>query len=378
MHNSQGGTSLEGNPDGTMILLRGKINSRAEISKFCLECHGNGGSFNDTTHQPHGEKPPTVYGGDQLMWDGSKDFGQIGAGGDFFKEIGSDFTLSESGQVTAQGYGHSVGLVGALPPGRTNEISVDLTCTTCHSPHGADVLPGTNVFKPNLYRNLWVMKITGDFTDCLLCHDAPDDIRGSGFLNEMKTWVGGATGKYGEPGANYTPVVVNGVSVWPIYKGDPTVPANNNVYDGILGTNDRLDGGMGGWCARCHHSFHEMRDLSNVAGEDWRRHPINKLIKEDEVSGAGVDTIDFAHYTSIPDGYKVPAAFGGSAADIDNQTYYAKEEGKYKVFCLSCHFAHAGPYLDSLRWDYLASVGEGEQVANAIDSVTGCQQCHNR
>ncbi len=99
---------------------------------------------------------------------------------------------------------------------------------------------------------------------------------------------------------------------------------------------------------------------------------------EEEVSGTGVDTIDYAHYTGIEDGYKVPAAFAGSAANIGTQNYYAKDEGKYKVFCLSCHFAHAGPYRDSLRWDYLESVGLGEQVAHSIDSVTGCQQCHNR
>jgi len=378
MHNSQGGTSLEGNVGGSMILLRGKVTTRNDISKFCLQCHGKDGTFNGDAHQPHGERPPTVHGGSSLNWDDSKPFGEIGAGGDFFKELDTSFSLSTDGAVVALGYGHSVGITDALPPGHTSSVTMDLECTTCHSHHGTDVDPYPYVMKPNKYRNLWVMKTTGDFSDCLLCHDAPNDFRGSGYLNEMKTWVGGSTGKYAEVGSNYTPVIVNGVSIWPVYKGDPTVAANNNVYDGILGTGDSLDGGMAGWCARCHHSFHEMRDVSNVEGEDWRRHPINKIIVEAEVSGTGVDTIDYAHYTSIEDGYKVPTAFAGDTADISTQTYYAKDEGKYKVFCLSCHFAHAGPYRDSLRWDYLESVGSGEQVANAIDSITGCQQCHNR
>ncbi len=103
MHNSQGSTSLAGNAGGSMILLRGSVSSRSEISKFCLQCHGKDGAFNGDAHQPHGERPPTVHGGSSLNWDDSKPFGDIGAGGDFFKELDNDFSLFTDGAVASLG-----------------------------------------------------------------------------------------------------------------------------------------------------------------------------------------------------------------------------------------------------------------------------------
>ena len=61
-----------------------------------------------------------------------------------------------------------------------------------------------------------------------VCHQAPDDFKGSGYLRNMKTWVGGLTGRFGEVGANYIPEYENGVAIWPIYKDDPTIAANNS------------------------------------------------------------------------------------------------------------------------------------------------------
>ena len=379
MHNSQGGQGLGGASGGSLLLLNANVNSRAEISRFCLQCHGIGGSMAGNTFQPHGQPAPKVYGGNRINWDQSKDFSRIGAGGDFFMELTSTFDLSAAGSNNALGYGHSLGLVNAYPPGNLNGATVDLTCTVCHDPHGTDTDPGTDVMKPNVYRNLRVMYAPAG-VDCFLCHEAPNDFRSSGFLRNMKSWVGGITGRYGDAGANYTPEFENGVAIWPVYRGDPTIPANNNVYDGYpeVTATVAVGKGMSAWCARCHQVWHENRNLANAQGEDWTRHPVNKAIVDAEVSGAGVDTIDFAHYSSIPDGFKVPAAYAGDPANIGNATYYNRTDGEYEVFCLSCHFAHAGPYRDGLRWNYLSSVSAGAQVGNPVPTNIGCQQCHKR
>lgn len=379
MHNSQGNLDLGGATGGSIMMLRSNISSRTEISKFCLQCHGVGGSHATINFQPHGEQAPKVYGGNQINWDQTKEFGRIGAGGDFFMELTSGFDLSADGSVNALGYGHSVGLADAVPPGNENGATVDLTCTVCHDHHGTSTPPGTNVMRPNIFRNLRIMHAPPG-SDCLLCHGAVDDFRGSGFLANMRSWVGGITGKYGEAGSNYVPEVENGVAIWPIYKGDPTIAANNNVYDGFEEPTVAFTygKGMSGWCARCHQVWHEDRSNSNIMGEDWTRHPVNKIINDNEVAGSGVDTIDWANYLSIPNGFKVPTAYTGDQADIDNRFYFADEEGQYEVFCLSCHFAHGGPYRDGLRWNYLSMVGPGTQEGNPLPSNIGCQQCHKR
>ncbi len=382
MHNSQGNTSLEGASGGSLFLLRGPVTSRGELHKFCLQCHGVGGSQWNVTHPPHNQKAPIVYGGNLINWDETKDFSQIGAGGDFFKEMDSNFDPTPAGAQNAQGYGHSMGLSNARPPGSDTTNTLPFNCTHCHDPHGVR----SNTGSVNVYRNLLVMGWTESSSECQVCH--PDYLTHTrSKLYQMKSWVGGITGTYAS-GGNYTPVVVNGVAIWPVYKDDATVPANNNVYDGITtkANSDDSGGTMGGWCAKCHYHFHEWRmDGSsdpwgvvryNASGEDWLRHPVDAIINDADVSGAGVDTIDWNNYSNIPAGYKLPAA--NTNPDLSSQHYYADTDNEDRVFCLSCHFAHAGPYYDALRWDYLASVGSGSQTGNPVPSNRGCQQCHNR
>lgn len=363
MHNSQGGQGLGGASGGSIMLLRGPVTSRATIHKLCLQCHGVGGSQWNVSHQPHNQKAPIVYGGNSLNQDETKDFGKIGAGDDFFKELDSNFDPTTAGSQNAQGYGHSMGLTSAIPPGNDTTSTLAFTCTSCHDPHGVRA----NTTEVNVYRNLLVM---GPDSDCKVCH--PDfRVHTRSKLNEMKSWIGGITGTYAG-GGNYTPVVVNGVAIWPVYRSDPTVPANNNVYDGIVaGSND---GTMGGWCAKCHYHFHEWRmDGSgdpwgavryNASGEDWLRHPVDRIISDSDVSDIGVDTIDWNHHSSIQDGYKLPAA--NTNTDLSSQHYYADVDGEDRVFCFSCHFAHGGPYYDALRWNYLGQVGSGSQTGNPV------------
>lgn len=370
MHNSQGDQGLGGQTGGAFTLLRGPVTDRGSIHKLCLQCHGVGGTQATNTFYPHGERAPIVYGGDQIMWDETKDFSQIGAGGDFFMELDADFNLTTEGAANALGYGHSVGLANASPPGFALEspFTNNFGCTVCHDPHGAkavqtggydnfEIKSGTGV---NTFRNL---KLYAVFF-------APF----YGIMSESKSWVGGITGEFGATGSNYTPTLVNNIAIWPIYKEDATIAENNNVYDGT-GVE-----GMSGFCAQCHTYWHEAKAAdwgqNNSVGEDWQRHPVDYVFDSSDVSGSSINTIDWNHYDSIPAGFKLPAANTGT--NLDEEYYYADADNEDKVFCLSCHFAHGGPYFDNLRWDYLNAVETGTQTGNGVPTDRGCQICHNR
>lgn len=399
MHSSQGGANgpSMGGATGSFLLLRSgsnSINARAEIHKLCLQCHSQTGSQAANVFQPHNppQPAPKVLGSN---WDETKSFGEIGAGGDFVNEIdGGSFDPTFDGNNNALGYGHSIGKSNAVPPGNDNAIPFALTCTACHDPHGVtqntwyngtfpyDTSPPYGV---NVYRNLIIMR--GDLP-CETCHNTLLLPNAPGDMANMKSWVGGITGKAGV--GNYTPSYTSAgnVAIWPVYKkdGNPGTPTDNNVYDGFedpankVGSNLVKEGSMGEWCARCHPKMHEgtTAGSGNASGQDWKRHPANYVINNADSSEAGIDTIDWDHYNSITGGYKVPAA--NTNTTLSSQHYYADAEGASgdKVFCLSCHFAHAGPYRDALRWDYIAAVDAGSQVGNGVPSNRGCQQCHNR
>lgn len=376
MHSSQGGASspVMGGPGGSLILLRAEVSNRGEIHKLCLQCHGVGGTMAAVNHPPHGQRAPKVYGGTSLNWDQSKTFDQIGAGGDFFKELDSNFDLTVAGSQNALGYGHSMGLANAEPPGYPwgSPFTDNFSCTACHDPHGVPI--GSTTLDGTTYDNFVISGGIGVNTYRNLKLYAVFSPPYYGIMSETSSWVGGITGTYGTAGANYVPKIVNGVAIWPVYKDDPTIPANNNVYDGV-GVE-----GMSGFCSQCHILWHEARapdyGENNIAGEDWLRHPVDYVIRDSDVSGIGTDTIDWTHYDSTAAGYKLPAA--NTAADLTQEFYYADTDSEDKVFCLSCHFAHGGPYYDGLRWNYISSVGTGNQIGNAIPPNVGCQICHNR
>jgi hypothetical protein len=212
------------------------------------------------------------------------------------------------------------------------------------------------------------------------------------------SWVGGITGKGsandGGPGS-YTAVTratgdelagAGADGIWPIYSGsndlaatpDAASAARSNAYgDGATG--------VARWCATCHDEFHETVTAANDAGGgggtsgDWRRHPVDEGIYETGLagtSGSGVSMIDITNYDVTIGGQVLPVTDGANS----NRVFYlfSGANGEDKVFCLSCHFAHGGQYLDNLRWDYVATAGVGTLVGKGVSSVRGCQLCHNR
>lgn len=111
----------------------------------------------------------------------------------------------------------------------------------------------------------------------------------------------------------------------------------------------------------------------------------------DCASGCHLSKLDRTNYTEqlIRDGKGLPVTnslMGGSVgiyylpylAPASSGTPMSDGFSGGGVFCLTCHFAHGGPYYDALRWGYIASVSAGDQTGNVVPSNKGCQLCHNR
>ena len=390
MHNSQGGSTaspdnLGGATGGSIVLLRGNVTSRAQIQNLCLQCHADNGAQASDTFGTDNHPAPKVYfdgkngaGTDTNLADGLN-FSLLGAGGDFSAELtgnsSSGWTLSTAGSNYALGYGHSVGLDdtvlnGKNPPGGDTAFGANsyFTCTSCHDPHGTSASGGIDSNNINAYRNLkGIPSGSGETTAVGL----------STYTRSYVGMAGGSTWSGEGTAQNH---------IWPVYKSTAAFDETDvctdggtvNCYGVSAAGNTNATDGMSNWCAQCHDNWHE--DIgSNASGDDWKRHPVdNVLVDSTPNSGGGVDIVRLTNYVvSTLKDKSLPLA---KSSDASSMIAYrtSGDDGRARVFCLSCHFAHGGPYYDALRWDYLSSVGAGSQSANAVPSNVGCQLCHNR
>ncbi|MFV1951857.1 MAG: cytochrome c3 family protein [Nitrospinota bacterium] len=321
MHNSEhnlddnpGGPSMGGNP--TAKLLRG-----TDVADLCLNCHDQDGLLRADYD------PPIVKSSTGNAVGNPINFGtDIAAGGDFYYAL-ELYTDDQDGDW-ATGYGHNIpDTSNGIPPGgdgtTIGTTASPFTCTSCHDPHGVknDVDPATTDI--NTYRNLRKQPTDSGSTSVTI------DMTG---LNEGETYI----------------ALTGGENVYPI--------TGNTYADGA--------NGLGRWCATCHDNFHEDTPPTDTANNNdtfhWLRHPV-----DEPMFGGLVGTVtDWDNYNNLtPVNTKLPMA-GGTI----NTEYYG-QDNTAKVFCMSCHFAHAGPNKNALRWDYSDGV---------TDSVEGCNQCHNK
>ena len=162
---------------------------------------------------------------------------------------------------------------------------------------------------------------------------------------------------------------------------------------------------MSRWCSQCHDNWHEKIKTSNrvvpTTNHDWKRHPTDLMLPRKSGPGCTANChpnlLDRQNYTTdlIIAGKGLPV----TAADLLDTgvelVYYLPYQStcttgtnscmdnygtdyNHRVFCLTCHFAHGGPYYDALRWNYTSAVDSGSQSGNGIPSNVGCQLCHNR
>jgi len=113
---------------------------------------------------------------------------------------------------------------------------------------------------------------------------------------------------------------------------------------------------MSQFCAECHGNFHST---SGLGGDPWIRHPSDLSLPNQAPYS------DYTVYDST-----VPVA-RISISDGSTQASNTVTPGTDTVFCLSCHRAHASPYPDMMRWDYIANCDSGVANVNC-----GCFTCH--
>jgi len=145
---------------------------------------------------------------------------------------------------------------------------------------------------------------------CLSCHDPHNN----GNYRNLKTEINGR------------PTLVQAM-------GDPN--CRDNIYLS----------GMDDFCASCHEQFHG--GASTRGQKSWVRHPTGMTMY-------GAQNADFAGWSQRKPGLTL----------VENPTGNPNDRYSAKVFCLSCHYAHAGPYDNAVRWD------------NAR-SNKGCLECHS-
>lgn len=116
-----------------------------------------------------------------------------------------------------------------------------------------------------------------------------------------------------------------------------------NLTTNVYGTASTERSHLSEFCAACHDGFYGSANTG--ASSPYNRHPT------DVVAGTNWGSVNF------------PLEYNASGANKDG------------VFCITCHYPHAGfpdsgLTADSLRWDYKA------KVQTTTDS--GCEQCHQK
>ncbi len=356
-HNSQGGMEIGGRSGGSYSLLRAPASDWSEVHNLCLKCHASNGEWANVSF--NGYPAPKVYihgqdgyGNNTKGDDANFSFFYIGAGGDFSRELNWNGTGNAT-DTQSLGYGHSLGLKGwYVPvPGSNSYVRiVYFSCVTCHDPHGS-----------RFYR--YLRYIVAGQVDPRKVYGFYPDVNATGY----KSGDGDKSGSNGSSGTTL---------IWAVAEdtitGDPANDTGKtNVY--------RSGHSISTWCAMCHPRWHEGVTPSNLDpnGLDWLRHPVvGRLDDGTPLSGAGITILDTSNYTPsvIQQGKALPVV----TLDTQNPVYYLTDPSSNDIMCLTCHFAHGGPYYDGLRWDYTSSVATGSQEGKGVFSDRGCQLCHNR
>lgn len=194
-----------------------------------------------------------------------------------------------------------------------NFLSANLACTSCHDPHGTG---GATSFA---YRNLYKTVNAVDVSAAILSDNLDEATLLAGNLN--------------------------------VAPGN----ANHNVYQGSFGA----------WCAACHSNpdnagtgFHGANnaDIDVGNGVNWIRHPTDTVLTAAYV----------ANYNAVSQyDYRYPVIENGGGWTVATQANVTVND---RVFCLSCHKAHASQFANALRWDM--AVASGVQ--------TNCSRCHDK
>ena len=231
---------------------------------------------------------------------------------------------------------------GTTPPGGDSGALAQLGCLSCHYPH-----------LNNAYQYRLLRKIIPDV--------------GGGDSRDT-TGLGGGTKAWPATIFDTTAGTPSETAdIWTTGVGNNAIsPTNTNIYRGD--NTDTDNGGWGGWCGACHTDYHDdTTNQTGAAATGWERHPTNWPIGTDFASIEGGRLIaDADNYD-----YRLPLDVETNAALTWDNTASAII-GADRVFCLTCHKAHATNLPNAWRWD----VNAPQAIKAAWPGTGTCNACH--
>ncbi len=218
-----------------------------------------------------------------------------------------------------------------------NDMEVNLFCLSCHD-HNRDV---SSLKTPYVMNNDGKMA-SGDFIYSLSNHNMGHNVLSVDYINGNVPPGGMSLSSFtclschsSHTNGNYRNLKMNINGISTIVAGLPDQNYVNNVYISR----------MSNFCGACHNQFHGMQNTR--MGSSWVRHPADITISRAKHAG-------FKEWSEIED----------PITKVENPDGNVLNKYSAKVFCLSCHYSHAGEFDNSLRW-------------NNKTSSKGCYECHS-
>ncbi len=394
MHFSEGGTTPTGADAGGpwQKLLKKKTNT-----DICLGCHTEGSNAHTTAFggalagsgAPGWVAPivKTLDGGDP-----SAKGIAMPAGDFYFSDVdpakGHNPSWTNGNQAASMTTDPV--LAATFPPTipglSTSYIEQDWDCHTCHGMHNR--FSGSYTAWRQLKRKINGVVESGDV---------------SGLGVETTTGNKGATAAGFEPLESNSRGDIQGTSYVNLRKdGDPLEGAD--LWTPYSATNKNVyRGGFSSFCSVCHGNFHGGTETSQaggdptsstgntaISGPHWFRHPTNVALDGPKYNASKytVTVTNTQGTNPNPPGYdwKYPLRRVAGTWTVTNVSTAGEVSTSDKVMCLTCHYAHAGPEANSLRWNeagMAAFIANGatdsyHETSNGDNPAYGCNKCHQK
>lgn len=360
------------------------VGSAATMTEFCNACHGDlapGASTNVVSGifdgGPSGADTQVVgddNGGVEVAYVTDSTFGAPLNGGGFntmWKGTLEAWETSLTPSLTAVSSTHSMEKTGVLwGAGSAATESMDLTCTSCHDPHGSS---NYRLLKDSVNDNA----VGGYFPD-----GTPDGMVFSvetGYPYADSGWLKGEDGA--DQMALYVPNYTSG---------------SQQIRAGVAGDS------LSAWCAACHEEYDEQQSAydygayegdGTIGSQTRHRHPVDITLIQ------GDDILQVAAQADGNLDQHVPLEINPGVADVRQN----------QVGCLTCHYAHGSaaemegwaaatlsqnasdtwsperdgiPGVDPAKNDVEAFPGQAAEAGTSsllrADNRGVCERCHDK